>query len=173
MFQKGDYIMYGNVGVCQVEDVGVPSHISTADPDRTYYTLRPVYQTGTIYIPVDTKIFMRPLLTEKEVLNLIDRIPEIKEEQVEGRNLRVLSDRYEASLRTHACEDLIQLIKTIYVKGQTVRQNGRQLGQTDQRYFKRAEELLYGEFAIALHMPIDEVKPYLEKILDQEEQKNE
>ena len=169
MFQKGEYIMYGNIGVCQVEDVGAPSHISAAEPGRLYYTLRPVYQTGIIYIPTDTKIFMRPLLKKEEVLELIERIPEIKEEQIEGRNLRVLSDHYEASFRTHACEDLIQLIKTIYVKGRNVRQNGRQLGQTDQRYFKRAEELLYGEFAVALEMPFEKVKPHLERILEQKE----
>ncbi len=122
MFQKGDYIMYGSIGVCQVEDVGTPSHISVTDADRMYYTLRPVYQTGVIYIPVQTKVFMRPLLTKEEVMALIERIPEIEEEPVEDRNLRMLSNRYEASFRTHDCEDLIHLIKTIYVKEQTVRQ---------------------------------------------------
>ncbi len=173
MFQKGDYIIYSNIGVCQVKDIGAPGQVSVANAKRMYYTLCPVYQAGTIYIPVDTKVFMRPLLKKEEVMELIKRIPEIEEEQVEDCNLRILSDRYEASFRTHACEDLIQLIKTICVKEQAVRQNGRQLGQTDQRYFKRAEELLYGEFAIVLDLPLDEVRPYLEQVIQQRMQEQE
>ena len=170
MFQKGEYIVYGSIGVCRVEDVGIPEHISQTD--RMYYTLRPVYQAGVIYIPVQTKMFMRPLLTREEVMKLIKRMPEIQEEMPEREgNLRMVSNRYEASFRTHDCEDLIHLIKGLYIKEQTVRQNGRQLGQMDQQYFKRAEELLYGEFAIVLGLPLDEVRTYLERVIS--EQKNQ
>ncbi|MGI6497649.1 MAG: CarD family transcriptional regulator [Oscillospiraceae bacterium] len=173
MFQKGEYIMYSNIGVCQVKDIGAPTEVAVDNSKRMYYTLCPVYQAGIIYIPVDTKVFMRPLLKKEEVMELIERIPEIEEDRVENSNLRILSDRYEASFRTHACEDLIQLIKTIHVKEKAVRQNGRQLGQTDQRYFKRAEELLYGEFAVVLELPLEEVRPYMERVLHQRCEKPE
>ena len=31
----------------------------------------------------------------------------------------------------------------------------------DERYMKQAERLLYGEFAIALDLPVEEVQPYI------------
>ena len=48
MFQEGDMIIYGNTGVCRVEQVGHPDHIKGADDSRLYYTLAPVYQAGVI-----------------------------------------------------------------------------------------------------------------------------
>ena len=63
MFQKGDYIIYGNTGVCQVKDICIPDGISSDSNDKLYYRLAPVYGSGTIYIPVDTSIYMRPVLS--------------------------------------------------------------------------------------------------------------
>ena len=166
MFQKGMYIIYGSTGVCRVEEIGPLEQGSAAD--RMYYTLRPMYQSGVIYIPVDANVFMRPVLTKEEVMALIARMPDIQEAPADIRSLRMLADRYEASIRTHDCEDLVQLIKTIYQKGQAVQQTGRQLGQTDQRYFKRAEELLYGEFAVVLGLELEEVRPYLIRTIQQQ-----
>ena len=45
-----------------------------AEKNRLYYNLSPVYGSGTIYVPVDTKIFMRPVLSRREAMDLIRRI---------------------------------------------------------------------------------------------------
>lgn len=44
-----------------------------AEKNRLYYKLSPVYGSGTIYVPVDTKIFMRPVLSRREAMDLIHR----------------------------------------------------------------------------------------------------
>lgn len=47
------------------------------------------------------------------------------------------------------------------------------MGQIDQQYMKRAEKLLYGELAVALDMPFEQVQPYIKKrIREIEKQKN-
>ena len=41
MYQVGDLVMYGNTGVCRVEDIGHPQGIS--EKEQLYYTLALVY----------------------------------------------------------------------------------------------------------------------------------
>ena len=77
MFQKGDLIVYGNMGVCRVEAVEAPAGLPGAGEKKLYYKLDPVYEIGTVYIPVDAKVFMRPILTHAQAEALIGRIPEI------------------------------------------------------------------------------------------------
>lgn len=163
MFQKGKLIMYGNVGVCRVEDVGVPQGLSIADKEKLYYTLRPVYGSGTIYIPVESKVFMRPVISKEQAQELISKIPQIQEEPYYGRDQKVLSEQYRSFMQTHECEDLLQLIKTVYVKSKKLTRDGRKPGKTDLQYKKKAEELLHSELAIALEIPVEEVPNYIAK----------
>lgn len=163
MFQKGDLIIYGNTGVCRVEKVGPPRNLSGADGDRLYYMLSPIYGAGNIYIPVDTSVFMRPVISREDADRLIERIPSIHADICDSSNQRALSEHYEAALQTHACEDLLQLIKTVYAKNRDSIHRGKKPGQTDQKYKKRAEDLLYGELSVALSIPLDEVEGYIRK----------
>lgn len=49
MFKKGEYILYGTVGVCQVEGISKPDF---SNNDKVYYSLVPKFdQDTTIYIP--------------------------------------------------------------------------------------------------------------------------
>lgn len=162
MFRKGDYIIYGSTGICKVEEIGVPKlpHVSS---EKLYYTLAPVYSTETIYTPVDTDTFMRPIISRRDAELLIEQIPYIRENIYINRNQRFLAEHYKASLDTHNCEDLVELIKSVYLKNLDMTAKGKKLGQIDQRFMERAEWLLHGELAVALGIPIDEVPKYIEK----------
>lgn len=153
--------MYGNTGVCRVEEIGKPDGLS--DGDTLYYKLNPVYDTETIYTPVDTKAFMRPVITREEAEQLIDRIPTIPEDVCENRDMKMLNERYRACLNTHDSDDLVRLIKSVYLKNERSIKAGRHMGQIDQQYMKRAEKLLYGELAVALGMEFDQVQPYIKR----------
>ena len=78
MFAIGEYIVYGNTGVCKVTETTKMAAPGTKD-DRLYYTLEPVYDKGCrLFIPVDNqKVKMRPILTKQEADELIGRIKEI------------------------------------------------------------------------------------------------
>lgn len=163
MFQKGEQIVYGNTGVCRVEEIGTPPGISGTE---LYYTLKPVFGSGRIYIPVDSTVFMRPVLTHRQVDELIERFPEISEEGCGGRDMRTLSEFYRSLMQTHRCEDLIHVVKALYQKGQVLAHQGKRLGSMEEQYKKRAEELLYGEFSVVLGIPYQEVESYITSKLE-------
>lgn len=165
MYETGQYIVYGCEGVCKVEAIG-PLEIKGAQKDALYYTLAPVYQSGRIYVPVDSQAFSRPVMTREEAQALIDEIPEIPVEIFENQNPRALSERYQTYLKSNNCRDLVRLIRAIHAKGQNAAGRGRRLGQVDERTWKQAEEKLHGELAVSLGIPVGEVKAYIIRTLN-------
>jgi CarD family transcriptional regulator len=164
MFQIGDLVVYGSEGVCRVDKIGVPD-IPSINTEKLYYTLSPVYRDGKVFTPVDTAVFMRAVISKEEAQEIISRIPDMVAEIYENRNLRMLSDHYEALLKSYDCSVIAQLIKDVYAKREDVLGRGKSLGQTDERYVKQAEDMLFGEFAIALGIEKGAVKGYIEEML--------
>ena len=171
MFAVGDLIVYSETGVCRVEKIGPPPF--APKEKRNYYTLTLLYGRETIYVPVDTRVFMRPILSREEAEKLIDRLPEIQQAQVDNRDYRALAQQYHGFLETHSCEDLVQLMKTVYAKNQRKSQSGKKPSRVDQDYQKRAENLLYGELAAALEIPLEEVPGYIHRRLQAETDEGE
>ena len=161
MYQTGDFVMYRNTGVCRVEEIGYPD--AASDQETLYYKLSPVYDTAVIYTPVDTRAFMRPVMSKQAAEQLIDRIPDIPDNVCDNHDIRMLGEQYRACLNTHRNEDLVRLIKSVYQKNRRSVKAGRHMGQTDQQYMKRAEKMLYGELAVVLGMEYDEIQPYIHR----------
>ncbi len=161
MYQKGELVIYGNNGICRVEEIGVPVGTPMGHNGKIYYTLTPVFGSGMIYAPVDTKVFMRPILSKEQAEKLIEQIPNIQEEAFAGRDVRALSEKYRGFLDTHQCEDLVRLVKTVYMKEKTMVENGKKLAKTEQEFGKLAKELLHKEFSIALNIPYEMVEEYI------------
>lgn len=161
MYEIGEMIVYGNSGVCEVTGYDSPK-LPGINPEQKYYTLRPLYGNGTIYCPVDNpRVFMRPVLSREEAESLIDLIPEICAEPCHSTQVQEITNHYRSAIDTHDCADLIELVMSIYCKKQAAEANGRKMSQLDGRYMKLAEDLLYGEFAVALSMPKDSVREYI------------
>lgn len=164
MFNIGDYIIYSNTGVCKVEDICKPDGIDT---DKLYYKLTPVYKPETVYIPVDSPVYMRNILTKQEALDFISRIPEISgDNESVGLAQKDLGEHYKTKMNSHECEDLVQIIKTIYSKEHTLHESGKKLIKTDADYKQKAETLLHGELSIALGIDISEVESFIENTIN-------
>ena len=121
---------------------------------------------GTIRIPVDSKVFMRPVISRQESEALIDAIPGMHAEACHERNFTQLAARYQQALGSHSCADLIELVMSIYAKKQYAESRKRRFGLVDARLMTRAETLLYGELSVALGIPFEadafeEVQPYI------------
>ena len=166
MFQAGDLVVYGTTGVCRVESIDQPN---TTGPDRhrKYYQLKPLYQDGVIYTPVEnTKVSIRPVISREEAEHLIDLIPSMQAEAYRAPTLQALAQHYQTAVRSHNCQDLIELMMSIYAKQKQAESQKRRLGMVYERYMKQAERLLYGEFSVALDIPLEEVQPYIAKRVD-------
>lgn len=165
VFLKGEYVVSGNKGVCLVEDI-TTLDISGVDKKREYYILKPVYMAAsTVYVPVDTaKDSMRRVLSHDEAEALIHEIPEIA--QITITNDKLLEQEYRGCMKTNCCREWIKIIKTIYLRKQKRLEAGRKVTAVDAKYFRLAEDNLYGELAISLDMPRDEVEAYITSEID-------
>lgn len=161
MFQTGDYMIYGNSGVCQVESVGTIDTIPGIPKDKIYYTLKPLYIKGsTIYTPVDNqKVLIRPLILKEEAIQLIDGIEEIETLWISNEKQR--EEVYKEELATCDCKELIKIIKTVYQRMQERLAEGKKITNSDRKYFKIAQDSLYGELAIVLDMEKEKVEEFI------------
>lgn len=160
MFKKGEYVVCGNKGVCLVEDI-TTLNISGVDKAREYYILKPLYMAGsTVYVPVDaTNESIRKILSKDEAEALIKGIPSIP--MITGVNDKLLEQEYRGCMKSNNCEEWIKIIKTIYLRKQKRIEAGRKVTAVDAKYFRLAEDSLYGELAVALDMPKEEVESYI------------
>ena len=167
MFEIGDLVMYGARGVCRVKEITTLDW-NAADKDREYYVLEPLFKEDQIFVPVDNqKVFMRHVMSKEEVLDLIDSMPEIESEVYKASSIQQLSRYYQAAIDSHECRELVRLTKSIHMKKMAADKNNKQLGQIDIRYMTHAENLLFGEIAAVLDIPIDDVKGYIENRIDE------
>ena len=91
MFQKGDSVVYGNLGVCKINDL-VTRQFEGPDEAHPYYVLKPLYQEGVLYVPADNpKIALRAVLTADEANQLIDSIPSLHGEAFHSRSAQELA----------------------------------------------------------------------------------
>ena len=163
MFKIGEKIVYGQTGVCVVDDICEKEILRKQK--KTYYVLKPVFQqNNVIYAPVDSdKVFMRRIITREQADKLILQIPEIK------KNLKseaATPEDYRSWLESHECGDLIELTAKIYAKKEMAKENKKKLGFLDEKYMKLAEDLLFGELSVALEIPFDEVPQYIKQSLN-------
>ena len=165
MFTKGEYVVSGNKGVCMVEDI-TTLDILGVDKKREYYILKPVYATGsTVYVPVDTaEDSMRRILSREESELLVHGIPDIP--PITITNDKLLEQEYRGCLKTNRCEEWIKIIKTIYLRKQKRLEAGRKVTAVDSKYFKIAEDNLYGELAVSLGMQRTDVEAYITEELE-------
>lgn len=149
-FKIGDLIVYGETGVCKVIDIVEKDFL---DKLQNCYKLQPVYQSCVIFTPADNEsVFMRPILTQQEAADMINTIANTSPEEYTAPSPRALSEVYDKIIKSHDPFNLLKLIRSIYYKKQKMIEAKRKLSAIDERYLKRAEDLLYGELAISLNM---------------------
>lgn len=161
MYQIGQLIIYENTGVCEVTAFTTPAEcpaLSGMPEERRYYVLRPVFGRGVIYTPVDSKkAFTRPVISRAEAERLLHLVPTLSEKAYYARNLQSLKDHYRSAVSTHDCEELLSLTMSVHQKRLAAEENGKRIGQVDEKYMRQAEEQLFGELAVALEIDRDEV----------------
>lgn len=149
MFQKGEYIVCGSSGICEVTD------ITTVDVDgisksKLYYALVPCRQkSGRLLIPVDTdKTVIRKIISKEDAMALIDDLPNL--EEIWNANDKMREFKYKECIRSCDCQEWLRVIKTLYLRQKERIAEGKRITVTDERYLKLAEEYLYSELSVLL-----------------------
>lgn len=151
MFSVGQLVVYGGEGVCRVEYIGEATSAQVGH-GQAYYHLRPLYRTGTVLTPVETRVLMREVISAAEARALIEELPDLAPLELPQGNPRLAKDYYHQCVMRYDCREMAALIKAIAAKREAVLAAGRKVSQLDERYLKRAQEHLYGELSAALGM---------------------
>lgn len=157
MFKEGEYVIYGSSGVCKVEEV-TKLDMSGVDENKLYYVFVPISNMNSrIYSSVDnTKVMMRPILTEDEVWQLINEIPKIGFLKIENDRMR--EKTYKEAMQTCEPKQWIKLIKTIYQRAEERKGAGKKITAIDERYLKAAKNTLYEEMSLAIHKAKEDIE---------------
>ena len=170
MFQINDLIFYGSAGVCRVDNISEPPKGYPIGQGQLYYKLTPLYESGEIFTPVDTPVFMRPVIDRSQAQGLMQQAATIAPDPFQSNKRMELMDHFRRMVNSHDCQTLLCLIKTLYTRAQQNIHLGRNPSAMEQDLKKRAEGLLYGELAVALDATVPQVEQWMTPRIEQDPQ---
>ena len=152
MKNVGDYIVYQK-DVCKIVDrkENALSHLEC-------YSLIPVRdQSLKLSVPV-TNPNIRDLMSLEDIEKLIVEIPSIPYIDLDDKQLEA---EYKRLMNEGTPKDLIQIIRTTYMRNQKRIEKNKKVSDKDSRYFEQAETYLYYEIATVMNISFDEAKEYV------------
>ena len=157
MFSVGDYVIYDTNGVCKIS--GTEENDLGGDTVE-YFVLEPVYDANsTFFVPKNNSALMnkmRSLLTDEEINDILDSVPEYDPVWIDDDNER--KQRYHEILNQGDRIELAGLIKALYIHRSIQQKKGKKLHQSDEIFLKQAEKQLYTEFSLVLGLEPGEVE---------------
>ena len=164
MIEKGDLVLYGTHGICDVTDVTTVD-IPGIDKDRLYYILNARSNNCKIYVAVDGDLSkMRKLISKEEAKALVSKIGEIEPLKLEDE--KKPDAEYKEVLQKYDCVELLKLIKCIYSRRKKRLDEGKKVTAADDKYMHLAEDMLYQELGVVLDIPKDQVLDYIIKEIE-------
>ena len=157
MFGIGDKIVYGYDGVFCVSEY-TNSPIDKND-ERVFYVLRPAFGSASNIIVTPSEggaTSMRAVMTAEEASELIARVGEIAEVEVEKeRNRREI---YREVMNQCRAEDFVSIIKTVRRRRSEFIAQKRRLSETDTDFESRARHCLFCELAVSMNTTVAEAE---------------
>lgn len=164
MFSVGEYISYGNNGICKVSEICM-MQLTKDMPKKEYYVLQPLHEAaGKIYIAVDNqKVLMRSLMPKEEASRLLDEADSIA--VLEEKNPRETEEEYKIALRSGDWNQWMRIVKTVRIKKKAREDQGKKMTASDERYLKEATEKLVEELGFVLELGKEETTLRLNEAL--------
>ena len=164
MFQRGDRVVYGIHGVCDVID----TEKQMVDRKQVIYlVLEPVGQPGARFlVPTHNAAAMGKLKKmlsrdEMEAMLLSDAVRVDCWIADEGRRKQTYRELISSGDR----EKLMAMVHTLYVHKARQAEAGRKVHLCDDNFLRDAEKLLMGEAAIVMGMEPEQAKRYIKSSL--------
>lgn len=165
MYNVNDTIMYGTQGICEIIEIAEKEFMGTK---KKYYVLKPVGdKAATVFVPVNSEKAeskMRRILSEEEICQLIECMPQENVKWIENENER--KETYKKIIASGDRAELIRMIKALYLRKKEREADGKKLYLSDERFFKEAERILYEEFQYVLNIQKDEVLDFIVKKIE-------
>ena len=162
MFEKGSYVVNANNGICEIRDIVT---MNMGSGEKEYYVLVPIEEsTAKVFLPLDiAEKRIRPAMNTDEAWSLIKEMKAVDEAFVENEKER--EKLYKEAINSRDPKQLISIMKTLYIRRQKRLEEGKKTTEVDDRYFKLAENQLYGELAFALKVKKSELNGIIEQYI--------
>ncbi len=166
-YNKGDYVIYGVNGICRIEDVRVQKPAFGSGAEELVYVLKRLEKANlTITVPAGSEKLMakmRELFTKAEIDALLLGAREHEIVWIDDKRER--AEVFRGIMMQGVREDLILMIRCIYLQKQTLLLRGKKLNIADEEALKTAEKLVREEFAYSLGIEPDAVGAYIRNAL--------
>ena len=166
MHRVGELFVYGRNGACKITDIKTQKF---GNSEKMYYILSPVFDMReTIFVPVDNELLvskMKKMLTKEEIIALIKSIPQRENLWIE--NVKIRREEYKKIISKANRDDLVSLMKTLYMRRKELELVGKSLSVYDEKFFRQAESIIHGEISLVLEIPREEVPPYIQKTINE------
>lgn len=150
-YQAGTLVVYGNLGVHEIEAVGPQSFCG--EPAREYYTLRPWFSDShdRSYIPTAKEGVLRPVSSPEKVSACLEQIRNEPLPAAAPANQTVLAEHYQAMIHTNDFYEYLKLFRELARKQSAQRSKGRKVNAMDAYFYQMAERVLREELAVVFH----------------------
>ena len=150
-YQAGTLVVYGNLGVHEIESVGPQSFCG--EPAKDYYTLRPYFSDShdRSYIPTEKESVLRPVSSVEAIAADFEKIKSEELPAQTSNNQTVPAEHYQAMIHTNEFYEYLKLYKELYQKQTAQRSRGRKVNAMDVHFYQMVERVLREELAAAFH----------------------
>lgn len=152
MYRVGDFVVYKK-DVCKIEDI-------QKKYGSEYYRMVPIDDVSLVIdVPTDNKLgLIRDVMSKEDALSLIDNVVKIPVIETEEKNMDVL---YKELLSDGSYENIIKVIKTVYLRKQEKEEKNKKLSDKEVSCFEKAERRLYNELSVSLGMEYETTKNFV------------
>ena len=154
-FKIGDYVFHIHCGISLVKAIET---MPGDESGRLFYVLAPLYgddRNNVIRTPVDALCLKTPL-SKAEALDVVSHWPDLTQD-LYIKDSKARKAAYEAGLKRGDLRELAPLLEGAF---QRKARDGH-LNSMDAQFVNRATPLIYGELALALDIPYEDVPDYL------------
>ena len=167
MYGIGEKIVYGIKGVFVISDIREENVLGSF---KTYYVLKSLRPNSEslVFVPVDNEKLVssiRYVMTESEAKELIKKIPNIAVADWYPES-RKRSDYYNDLIESPNRENIISVIKSIWLNNEKRKNAGKKSYISDENTLRKAENILHEELAIALGIEEKDLKEFIKSAVE-------
>ena len=122
-----------------------------------------------IRFPVANAGKLRPVLTYKEAMELIEEYPDMQVDDYTDKSNALEEEHFKQEIRQGTCRDSMRIVKTFRFRIAQTRARNKKPPVAYERILKQASQRSLEELSVALEMSVDDVRLLFEQRFDESE----
>ena len=147
MEKIGNIVSVSTKGICEIVDIKKDAFVG-AVKDKLYYILRPVENANNmlVYLPVDTSLNIRKLVSKAEAKNIVDGFENAEEVAITSEADRLKT--YGEIAKSGNIADWAKLLRTLKIRKEKLPR--KQITSQEQKILSMVKDCVVSELSIVL-----------------------